>query len=1032
MPSTELDPTLITRLSKFLTSDLLDELPEPVAVTQATQRLSSLYKTIASFLPSYIVENESLLTQDYGSLTPGTFMFADVSGFTALSELLMNKAGAEGIEILTQVFNQYFTTMLEILAKSEGQLLKFAGDAMLTFFPAEEGVDVFLRAVNTGLRMQRAMAAQFQPIKNEDLNRWFGQHNLQLTMSIGISKGELFEALVGNMAQRDHMIMGPLPGEAAAAEEAGERDDVIIPEHLVQTYQEVFDTISLENGFCRVVDNLGDSLGDYEFSMPQRRRGKSSFVFSFEDENLLEDLQNELTRVEKVSRFVSSEIVNKLVVKGDHIESENRLTTVIFVHFTGFAELLAAMGNRTELLAVILSRYYGIMQRVIATNGGVLTRSDPYKQGSKLLITFGAPVAHPDDADRAVATALEMNRQLEVFNKRLLEELPEEFAALYPFISQRMGITQGSAYAGEVGWKQRREYTVMGDDVNLAARLMAKAEFGQIVVNQTVWERIHTYFQTEALPPFAAKGKSEPIYSYLVTRTLKDTVARTSDTAFIGRDVTILSLNVALQQTLNIPKRIRVVGLHGDMGVGKTRLAKQVALTAESTNFTVAWATCRTQNNRKATWATLLTQLLELTGTPEEQEEILTASLEAMGLNDLKDILSDLLFNTNDQNKRETPKKESRAKSKARDDIFKKLSSERTLAMSKDEMAMFRQRMGKALGTTGAADLHFWNELQMRMSLTDAMMSFLRVYSHQQAVLIVIDDLHKENQRALNILKRLANEMTDARVMILVTYELPYDPSIDLRKIAVSDLPEEQTYLMATALLGASELGPRLGKFIWDSTSGRALFIESLIQALIDNEQLVEDQGVVELKSDSDLDALPNNVRGLIISRIDRLSTDTRSVLRAAAVLDDMLTLEALAEVSEIRDQTLVKRIIDNLIDLQIFEEQGNAIYRFRHGLTQQAIYEELTRTQRQRFHTQAADYHRQVEFPNIFDIIHHLLKSGATTRALTEIEQAAQQAEEANNLDQALELYLKAFEIFPNNQAVESEVERLQQKIRG
>src|SRR5687767_266398 len=193
----EIDPILYTRLSRYLTSAFFDSMKEPTGMGQATQRLSSLHKSISSFLPLYIVEDESRLTQDYGRWNPGTFMFADVSGFTALNEKLMARAGAEGTEVLTGIINDYFSTMLEILAKSDGQLLKFAGDAMLNFFPEQSGVDEFAKAVHTGLRMQRAMKERFQPIQSKELTQWFGDHDMQLSMSIGLSRGKLFEALVG-------------------------------------------------------------------------------------------------------------------------------------------------------------------------------------------------------------------------------------------------------------------------------------------------------------------------------------------------------------------------------------------------------------------------------------------------------------------------------------------------------------------------------------------------------------------------------------------------------------------------------------------------------------------------------------------------------------------------------------------------------------------------------------------------------------------------------------------------------------------
>jgi class 3 adenylate cyclase len=1030
----ELDTNLRTRLSRFLTSDLLDDLPQANALMQSSQRLSSLHKTIASFLPQYIAENEDLHTQDFGNLSPGTFMFADVSGFTALSERIRAQAGAAGIEVLTQIFNDYFATMLEILAKSDGQMLKFAGDALLTFFPTANQRDEFPKAVKTGLRMQRAMREKFQPIQNNDLNKLLGQHNMELTMSIGLSKGNLFEALVGNISQRDHMIMGYLPGQADAAEKAGQRDEVIIPAALLPHYQDLFQTTPLSEEFHQVVDNFGDNLGDYEFSMPQRRRAKSSFLFSMEEDNaLIQELEEQLERVEVISRFVSSEIINKLVVSGDHIESENRLATVIFVQFTGFAELLEAWGeDKAQLVAVLLSQYYSLMQRIISTHGGVLTRSDPYSLGCKLLITFGAPVAHPDDADRAVETCLDMLHQLEVFNKRLRDELPSDLASLYPFIKQRMGITQGDVFAGEVGWRQRREYTVMGDDVNLAARLMARADYGQVVIGERVYEQVGSYFEVTPLDPFQAKGKSQPILSYAVQRARKGSIATTSDTPFIGRDVILMSLKMALQQAERGPKKLKAIALTGEIGVGKTRLAKQFSVQARSAGFNVAWATCRTQSNRKTTWASLLMQLsgIDLGSSPEEQKQHFNSVLAELHLTDLEDVLSDLLFDSSESKRAgsRTQKRQAAKSNKALFSLYDKLDGNNDPNAVKSQASEFRQKIQK-LGTS-SSNLPSWSELAMGTSLTDALIRFLEVYGKTTPILLVIDDVHKENQRALNLLKRIIAESTNARVMMLTTYELSEDPKLEISKIAVSDLPEAQTYLMTSAMLNSSDLGPKLSRFLWDSTNGRPLYIESLVQNLQHDQKLLEANGVLELSSDSAADSVPDSIRGLIISRIDRLEPEARQVLRAAAILDDQITLNNLMFLTDFQDPSQIKTLLEQLVYFQLLEESPEGPYRFKHGVTQQALYEEMTRYQRHKLHERIAQHYQQGDKTNLFRAAFHLQRAGKLRQAADLMVTAAQEAEQAQQLDYAADLYNRALEIFPDDNLVQEKLLQLQQQI--
>lgn len=1036
----EIDSILKARLSRFIASDILEALPDTGAITRATQRLSSLHKTISSFLPLYIAENEEILTQDYGNLSPGTFMFADVSGFTALSERLMMRAGSVSTEVLTKVFNDYFATMLEILAKSDGQLLKFAGDALLAFFPEVQGSDEFHKAINTGLRMQRAMRERFQPIQNASLEAWFKgeEQGPELTMSIGISKGILFEALVGSIAQRDHMIMGRLPGEADAAEEAGLRDDVIIHASMRERYIDVFATKELAPGFFQIIDNFGDELGDYEFSMPSRRRAKSSFLFSFDDEDLLEDLTNQLNRLENITRFVSSEIVNKLVVTGDHIESENRLATVIFVHFTGFAELLDAWGEEnTGVLTVILSRYYNTMQRIINANGGVLTRSDPYKLGSKLLITFGAPVAHPDDAERAVTTALEMKRQLDIFNQRLRTELPQELVHLYPFVRQRAGITQGDVFAGEVGWRQRREYTVMGDDVNLAARLMSRAEFGTVIMSERVWERVNPYFETEPLEPFYAKGKSAAIQSYRAIQLRRSSIARTSDTPFIGRKVTLAVIKSVLMKAQKADQHVEAIALQGEIGVGKTRLAKEITDTASigGLDFRVVWATCRSQNTRKSTWATLVSQILEIDPNLDQTtgRDLLHERLTSLNLLNLQEVLMDILFDVSDQTPTTKTRADRRDESETRRDIFDKLSSDATLAMRKDSLAEFRNQMKMRLAQRTTRGVIDWNELQRGMSLTEALLTLLQSYSQNQPLLIVIDDLHKENQRAMNMLRRIINELQSARIVFIFAYELVRQLELDVRKIVVSDLTPDETYSMVTAILDNNEIGELLWEYVWESTSGRALFVESLVHTLREQNALQDNQGIIEIRKGVDLEAVPDDIRGLVISRVDRLSADARTLIRAGAVFGDRFSQVELMVVSEL-SESVVARTFQQLLDIQIFEDSQDGFYRFKHGVTQQAVYEELTRIQRQNLHLKVADYFEQnlEAEQNIISLVHHLIRGGKLLEAVETFRTAAENAEANSNIEQALEFYTLALEIYPDDKDLQANIERLQNIENG
>ena len=999
----QLQSSFRASLARYLSSDIVEALPDKPAYIKATRHLNTLRVALSSYLPKYVADKEELLTEEHSDLRLGTFMFADVSGFTALSEKLQRATGIEGAEIMTQIINSFFSTMLEVLAKSDGQMLKFAGDALLTFFPvtSEEGdrpdLIVAAKAIRTGLRMQREMMAKFQPIENKMLKKLFGEHDLELKMSIGIASGYLFEALVGNASQRDHMIMGTLPGEADDAEGAGVRDDVIVHQSLAAELGDAFRFGPAPDGddYLQVIDDLGDELSDFELTSIITRRKTSLGAFLSLAENdeagIVEELRTLVTRVDNYARFVAAEVVNKLAIEGDRVEAQNRPAVVIFAYFKGIADMLDDWGA-VELprITAILNRFYSGVQQTIAAYGGALTRSDPYKVGSKLLITFGAPIAHPDDAFRAVATGLGMLDWLESFNQQLHNELPSRLRR-QSYIELRMGIASGQAFAGEVGWKQRREYTVMGDDVNLAARLMGKSVMGHIWISESVYNRVERYFDTEALEPMMMKGKSDPIQAYSVVGWnpgITD-VPRTSNTKFVGRDAMLLTLQLSLEQAK--ARRRRTITLVGDTGMGKTRVAKQLLAEADGKGFNSAWATCLTMDYARNTWASIMSQLLALPNDQpmEVQYDAFLDALEAFAITDFHDPLSLLLFG---------------------------------YVATHDDL---HQTIDPRLKATGAELEALLEELQSVIIAT------LQVLADDRPLFVVLDDLHKANPYAVTILENVIAAIKRGRIVLLVTYEPHRGVTLDTKSTVMEDLSEDETFRIAAEILKASELGPTLRTALWNQAHGRPVFVESLLQLWQERNTIIAKSGVTEIEHAKSSNVLPDNVRTLVISQIDHLNVDEQNLMRAAAVLsfvpDVAIQLDMLQHVAGIDDIGQALDSVQALVSQKLLDEHGGAL-RIHYGLTQSAAYESLSRMQRQRYHGSAADYflRRDDAGDYFFVILKHMVAAGKLMRALEMVEKAAQTAEEAGDYETALEFLDQALSLFPNDRSIQTAITRL------
>ncbi|NIV39596.1 MAG: adenylyl cyclase, partial [Anaerolineae bacterium] len=173
----------------------------------------------------------------------------------------------------------------------------------------------------------------------------------------------------------------------------------------------------------------------------------------------------------------------RLIADPDHPvrRGSHRPVTNMFANFIGLDEIVEDLGpERRDTILAIAAAYFGPMSQILHRYGGTISRLDNYSQGQRILALFGALQAHEDDPERAVRAGIEMNRALESVNLEIHSILSA--VDLEPGkLTQRIGINTGFVFAGSVGSPRRREYTVMGAQVNLTARLMSIAKVGDVL-----------------------------------------------------------------------------------------------------------------------------------------------------------------------------------------------------------------------------------------------------------------------------------------------------------------------------------------------------------------------------------------------------------------------------------------------------------------------------------------------------------------------------------------------------------------------
>ncbi|HYL52602.1 MAG TPA: adenylate/guanylate cyclase domain-containing protein, partial [Acidimicrobiia bacterium] len=416
--------------------------------------------------------------------------------------------GREGAEELTDLLNRCFDQMIASAASYGGDVLKFGGDALLILFDGDHHT---VRACAAAVAMRAAIA---QPLTSARAGR------VKLRMSQGIHAGDLAMFLV-NGNHRELVVTGPgatATVECEAAANAGE--------------------IMLSRAAARMVDPAW--LGaERPAGVILRRR-----AIPIEPEL---DLPTTAPGVD-VAAFIP-DAQRAQIAAG--VYGEHRTATIAFVKFAHTDaviehEGMEAMADRLDAFAQLLTE---------ASNEHKVhwLASDVYPDGGKAILTAGVPSASGHDDDDMLHTL-----------RALVDARPP--------VELHIGVNRGAVFVGNLGSATRRTFTVMGDAVNLAARLMQKAGADQIVASRAVLDRAESRFDAEELAPFFVKGKSQPIEAASVGKLVRATRSGPDIDAapFVGRVDELAKLDAALVAARR--HEGRAIEVVGEPGMGKSRL----------------------------------------------------------------------------------------------------------------------------------------------------------------------------------------------------------------------------------------------------------------------------------------------------------------------------------------------------------------------------------------------------------------------------------------------------------------------------
>ncbi|HEU4324306.1 MAG TPA: adenylate/guanylate cyclase domain-containing protein [Roseiflexaceae bacterium] len=808
----------------------------------------------------------------------GTVLFADISGFTPLTETLTALGVQRGAEALIQQINRIYGALTAQAERWHGSVIGFSGDGITCWFDQATG-PAAPHAAACALAMQQTIARLSQAAQIE--------LGITLALRITIASGSARRFVVGDpRIQLLDVLAGALLDRVAAVDQQGSPGEVLID---VPTAEALGDAATLE-------DWRGNLAGDARCALLTGLRPLPP-----------DDPWPALAALdpETLRPWLLPAVYERACAGLDHLLTELRPMQALFVRFTG-------IDYECEHALPQLNRLICGMQQLLQRYGGTLLQLTIGDKGSYVYAGFGAPVAHEDDARRAVQTALELEADLGGAAGRL-----------------QIGVSSGLLLAGPYGGPTRRSYTATGDPVNLAARLMMRAAPGQILATGRVQHAVGHLFDMEPHPPIRLKGKAEPLVVFSVTPAHQRRALRLEEPLYalplIGRDAELRLLAAALAEAHS--GYGRVVGIQAEAGLGKSRLISEAVRLAHQQHLVGYGGACHAlgANTPYLVWQPIWRAFFDIDpqAPARRQTRALTAILEDFAPERLEalPLLGPLLGITLPENE-----------------------FTRTLA-PRD-----RQRV-------------------LHMLLGDVLAGAAREQAQQgRGLLLVLEDVHWIDAASADLLADLTGHLGDLPALIIVSYR----PSeLRLRPLKIEALPifqritldglapgcSDQLVRAKLALLfpARSETVPQaLVDLLIERAQGNPFYLEEVLNYLHDRAIDPSDTAALAALE------LPDSLYALVHSRLDRLSPQQQLVIKTASVIGRRFPVHWLQGILPPQAQPGLAHALETLAQAELLAADphaGEPAYLFRHVVTQDATYTSLSQSTRQALHGQLAVY---------------------------------------------------------------------------
>lgn len=626
---------------------------------------------------------------------------------------------------------------------------------------------------------------------------------------------------------------------------------------------------------------------------------------------------------------------------------ERRLVTALFCDLVGFTPLAEQLDP--EEVRDFQAAYFAAMAEQIERYGGIVEKY----AGDAVLALFGVPLAHEDDAERAVLCALGMQIAIEPVAATIRARWQLEPAI-------RVGVNTGEVVSGAWNASGRQDVAVTGDAVNTAARLQAAAEPGEVLVGLETMRLTRRRIRYGEHRDVTLKGKAEtvPVHPALGLRERFGERWETNEraTPLVGRDREMVELlDIWLRAQAGEGQLVTVIG---DAGVGKSRLIAELLdkVIAGSAIRTVR-ARCLSYGQGISLW--LIADLLR--------------SLFGIGEEDALDEMRARLFAT--------------------------LPVLLTLC-SADSQAEALDVLGEVLGLPPANSLgeHAGAEIR-RQALIRSMKLILGALAERAPTVLILEDMHWVDEASQSVLKAVLSDVPGLRLLALLAQRPGWTATWSewswTDRLTVRPLRESDARLLAEAVLGGVPLARELDAFVGERAGGNPYFVEEILRALAESGGLVQRDGVMSLATGG-AEWLPSTLTEVLLARLDRLEGPVREVAQVASVIGRSFLVRLLAQVMK-REAAALELPLFALQQAEIaFPRRGSDLaYVFKHAGMREATYNTLVQRRRQQLHLETARaiamLYPSDEYVEV--IAYHYARTGEDTEAAVWLERAGDRA---------------------------------------